>query len=183
MQKVILHVTKKPIRFKRFHPGGNLICLNADMEVAQVQGACDSFGATIDTEYSGITTRDADILATYFVRICYSHIKRYVNSHLIPLHNAYWFTNSPIHAFKSLVTPTELQSMMEFPYMASNEQIEAFSAWCLASPHEKIHGKRISPFTYWFSAYNLIFPNFRLVGSQTQACLDSSRDSTLPHEY
>jgi hypothetical protein len=77
LQKVILRLTGKHLRFKRFTRGGNLITMGVDMEAAQVQGACDSFLPSNDPEFSGIMTTDPDEFALYFVRACISHAKRY----------------------------------------------------------------------------------------------------------
>jgi hypothetical protein len=76
MQKTILAITGKPLRFKRLSRGGNLLSLNVDLEVAQVLGAGDSFLPTNEPEYSGITTTDPEELVQYFLRLCLTHAKR-----------------------------------------------------------------------------------------------------------
>jgi hypothetical protein len=82
LQKIILRLTGKNLRFKRFTRGGNLVTMGVDLEAAQVQGASDSFLPTNEPEYSGITTTDPDEFVMYFVRACISHCKQ-----LVPLHN------------------------------------------------------------------------------------------------
>ncbi|KAF7371406.1 hypothetical protein MSAN_00777200 [Mycena sanguinolenta] len=83
----IKKITGKILSLKRFVPGGNLLVMNADTEVAQILGAGRSFMKTNDPEYSGILN---DIFladaATYFVKVCYRH------------------TKEAIHDFESLVT-------------------------------------------------------------------------------
>ena len=44
----------KCLRFKRLSPDGKLLCMNADLEAAQILGAGCSFIKTNDTAYSGI---------------------------------------------------------------------------------------------------------------------------------
>jgi hypothetical protein len=72
-------ITGRPLSFKCFSHGGNLLSLNVDLEVAQVQGFGDSFLATNEPEYSGILTKDPEILVQYVVCACYAHVKRYDN--------------------------------------------------------------------------------------------------------
>ncbi|KAF7972867.1 hypothetical protein HWV62_16642 [Athelia sp. TMB] len=120
-QEVVLELTNKPLAFKRLTPGGNLICLNVDMESAQVLGACQSLAATIDTEHSGLVSRAPEDIAPFILRLCYAHVKR------------------PILDFKGLVSAAEFQRMMEFPYLSTQEELDEFSEWCLASPHDKIY--------------------------------------------
>lgn len=69
-------LTGKPLHFKCLTPGGNLIALGVDLEASQVQGAGRSFLPTNDPEYSKITTTDPDEIVQYFVRACFSHVKR-----------------------------------------------------------------------------------------------------------
>jgi hypothetical protein len=77
LQKHILAVTGKKLCFKRFSKGGNLACLNADIEAAQVLGAAKSFTKTNEPDFNGIP---ADVtpedFATYFVRLHLTHTKR-----------------------------------------------------------------------------------------------------------
>jgi hypothetical protein len=47
-------LTGKPLWFKRLTPGGNLLAMNTDMEVAQVLGVAQSFLPTNNPAHSGI---------------------------------------------------------------------------------------------------------------------------------
>jgi hypothetical protein len=78
LQSQTLALTGKPLRFQRFSPDGNLLCMGADMEAAQVLGAGESILATNDVEYSGIDATTAEELLPYFVRVCLTHSKRCV---------------------------------------------------------------------------------------------------------
>ena len=77
LQSQILALTDKPLRFQRFSQDGNLLCMGADMEAAQVLGAAQSFLATCDVEISsGINITAPEELLPYFVRVCLTHSKR-----------------------------------------------------------------------------------------------------------
>jgi hypothetical protein len=78
LQELTLRLTGKPLRFKRLSPDGNLLCMNADMEAAQVLGAARSFMKTNDIAYSKIDVSSPEELLPYFVRVCLTHSKRYV---------------------------------------------------------------------------------------------------------
>lgn len=82
LQGCVLRLTGRPLAFKRLTPGGNLLCMNADMEAAQVLGVGRSFMRTNQPGYSGITTSKSEELVQYFVRVCLTHSKRLV----MPIH-------------------------------------------------------------------------------------------------
>ncbi|KAJ7476811.1 hypothetical protein FB451DRAFT_1366387 [Mycena latifolia] len=111
LQRIIFRLTGKHLRFKRFTRGGNLITMGVDLEAAQVQGASDSFLPTNEPEYSGITTDDPDEFAMYYVRACISHAKR------------------GVHGLKRYVTDDVFKRLMDFPYLKTEEDLAAFTAW------------------------------------------------------
>jgi hypothetical protein len=76
LQELMLRLTGKHLRFKRLSPDGNLLCMNADMEAAQVLGAGHSFMKTNNTAYSGIDVKSPEELLTFFVQVCLTHSKR-----------------------------------------------------------------------------------------------------------
>jgi hypothetical protein len=78
LQSQTLALTGKPLRFQRLSPDGNLLCMGADMEAAQILGAGESILATNDIVYSGINVTMAEELLPYFVRVCLTHSKRCV---------------------------------------------------------------------------------------------------------
>ena len=67
LQELTLRLTGKPLRFKRFSPDGNLLCMNADMEAAQILGAGRSFMKTNDSAYSGIVVKSPEELLPFFI--------------------------------------------------------------------------------------------------------------------
>lgn len=80
LQRLILTVTGKPLAFKRFSQDGNLLCMNADMEAAQVLGAARSIRKSVDFQFSELSPDiSPEDLAAYFVRLCLTHTKRFVN--------------------------------------------------------------------------------------------------------
>ncbi|KAJ7733309.1 hypothetical protein B0H16DRAFT_1768608 [Mycena metata] len=70
-------LTGRPIAFKCFFEGVNLLALNSDMEGAQVLGATRSFMKTNNPDYSGIS-RDtpAERVAPKFIKLCTTHGKQ-----------------------------------------------------------------------------------------------------------
>ncbi|KAL0952236.1 hypothetical protein HGRIS_006526 [Hohenbuehelia grisea] len=68
LQRWVLRLTGKPLRFKRLSKGGNLIYLGVDLEAAQVLGAGDSFLPTNEPEYSRIHTPTSEDIVGYFIR-------------------------------------------------------------------------------------------------------------------
>ncbi|KAF8165803.1 hypothetical protein B0H34DRAFT_671557 [Crassisporium funariophilum] len=84
--------------------------MNADMESAQILGAARSICKSIDFEYSELPKDIApEDLAVYFVHLCLTHTKR------------------GIFDFKSLVSFADFQCLMDFPYLDSVKELEAFS--------------------------------------------------------
>jgi hypothetical protein len=76
-QAVKLEITKKPVAFKCFVEGGNIIAMNSDMEAAQVLGAARSFFKTNDAEYSGLPENTpGEEVAPEMIKLCTTHAKR-----------------------------------------------------------------------------------------------------------
>jgi len=71
-----LALTGKPLGFQQFLEDGNLLCMGADMEAAQVLGAGQSILPTNNVEYSGIDVASPEELLLYFVRVCLTHSKQ-----------------------------------------------------------------------------------------------------------
>ena len=76
LQRLAIEVAGTPIAFKLFSPSGNLIAMLADMELAAILGAAQSFLSTLDHEYSRLQITNYEQLIPYFVRICLTHSKR-----------------------------------------------------------------------------------------------------------
>ncbi|KAJ7203392.1 hypothetical protein C8J57DRAFT_1101243 [Mycena rebaudengoi] len=126
VQHVKLQVTGKPIPLKKFVPGGNLIAMNADMEAAQVIGACRSVMKHNDPAYSGVRN-DAPVseVAPHFVKICFRHSK------------------AAVLDFKPLVSPTDHRRLLDFMYIDSKEKLDEFSVF--------VKGLGIKNFTDWWA--------------------------------
>ncbi|KAF9013084.1 hypothetical protein BDQ17DRAFT_1419266 [Cyathus striatus] len=77
LQDTVQLVTSKPMRFKRLTPGGNFLCMNADLEAAQALGFGDSFLSTNVPEHSGIPVMiDTKTFLSYILKSCHTHAKR-----------------------------------------------------------------------------------------------------------
>ncbi|KAJ6590288.1 hypothetical protein B0H10DRAFT_2332246 [Mycena sp. CBHHK59/15] len=65
-REIKLELTGRDIAFARFMEDGNLLVMNADMEAAQALGAALSLMKTNVPSFSGITTIDPHVFATFF---------------------------------------------------------------------------------------------------------------------
>ncbi|KAJ7731028.1 hypothetical protein B0H16DRAFT_1427586 [Mycena metata] len=109
-QAVKLEITGKPIAFKRFVEGGNLIAMNSDMEAAQVLGGARSLFKSNNPEYSNLSNdTPAEEVAPEMIKLCTTHGKRAVLD------------------FKSLVSEDDYARLMDFVYLDSAEKLEEFS--------------------------------------------------------
>ncbi|KAJ6593017.1 hypothetical protein B0H19DRAFT_12002 [Mycena capillaripes] len=105
-----MDLTGKPVAFKRFVKGGNLLAMNSDMEGAQVLGAAHSFFKTNVPEYSGISSdTPAEEVAPEIIKLCTTHAKRAVLD------------------FRGLVSEQDYHRLMDFTYIDSEETLEEFS--------------------------------------------------------
>ncbi|KAJ7438260.1 hypothetical protein B0H11DRAFT_2293918 [Mycena galericulata] len=104
-----IEATGKDLQFSRFMEGGNLLVMNADMEAAQALGAARSILRTNQPQFSGITTVDPAIFATYFIKICSGHSIR------------------PVNEFKSLVSADDFRRLKDFMSIDSVESLHSFT--------------------------------------------------------
>ncbi|KAJ6532200.1 hypothetical protein B0H10DRAFT_2247703 [Mycena sp. CBHHK59/15] len=112
LQKRKLEVTGKPIAFKIFVPGGNLLVANVDMDTAQVIGLCRSVLSFSDPEYSRIPKdTPPKQIAPKFIKSCLRHGKE------------------PIHDFRALVSPAQLARLQDCFYLDSVESLNTFSSF------------------------------------------------------
>ncbi|KAJ6624124.1 hypothetical protein B0H10DRAFT_2325962 [Mycena sp. CBHHK59/15] len=65
-RKIKIEATGKDIGFACFMPNGNLLVMNTDMEAAQALRAARSFMKTNNPSFSGRTTLDPHLFATFF---------------------------------------------------------------------------------------------------------------------
>ncbi|KAJ7019065.1 hypothetical protein C8F04DRAFT_1276706 [Mycena alexandri] len=73
LREIKVEATGKDLEFKRFTRNGHILVMNADMEAAQALGAARSLLKTDQPQFSGITTLDPAIFATYFIKLCCGH--------------------------------------------------------------------------------------------------------------
>ncbi|KAJ7078715.1 hypothetical protein B0H15DRAFT_859941 [Mycena belliarum] len=120
-QSLKLAITEKPLAFKCFVDGGNLLALGADMEAAQVIGATRSLLKTSDPEYSQISKdTPPEEVASEFVKLCHTHAKRAVLD------------------FQSLVSERDYRRIMDFVYLDSEEQLTELSEFICGLGVKKI---------------------------------------------
>ena len=81
LQRLKLALTGKPLGFKKFVRGGNLLVANVDMDPAQVIGLCRSVMKYNDPDYSGIPNdTPPEEIAPLFIKVCWRHAKEYLLS-------------------------------------------------------------------------------------------------------
>ncbi|KAJ7761692.1 hypothetical protein B0H16DRAFT_1719332 [Mycena metata] len=157
----------RPLNFKCFFEGGNLLALNSHMEGAQVLGATCSFIKTNNPDYSGIS-RDtpAERVAPKFLKLCTTHGKRAVLD------------------FWSLLSESEYQRLIDFPYIESEEDLN--DDWA-----RQIHAKSQTMVFHWrtwgdgvekkvHTSPNLYFLN---ILTATPGIYPLASDSFIPEEY
>ncbi|KAJ7210287.1 hypothetical protein C8J57DRAFT_1257203 [Mycena rebaudengoi] len=112
-REVKMEATGRDIGFARFMPNGNLLVMNADMEAAQALGAARSFLKTNISSFSGITTLDPQVFATFFIKFA------------APMPRGSDFC--PLQDFKSLISAADFKRLRDFMYIDSVEGLHSFS--------------------------------------------------------
>ncbi|KAJ6631654.1 hypothetical protein B0H10DRAFT_1979696, partial [Mycena sp. CBHHK59/15] len=110
-QEVKLELTGKPVGFKRFIEGGNILAMNSDMEAAQVLGAARSLSKlNKDEAYSNLAfDTPPEQVAPEIIKLCTTHAKRAVLD------------------FETLVSADNYKRLMDFVYIDLEEEIDEFS--------------------------------------------------------
>ncbi|KAF8979328.1 hypothetical protein BDQ17DRAFT_1439575 [Cyathus striatus] len=85
-------------------PGGNLLCMNADLEAAQALGFGNSIISTNNSGYSSVpdNTTPEEILS-YILKGCQTHVQHSLLN------------------FKDTVSSNDFQHLRNFPYMVKYE--------------------------------------------------------------
>ncbi|KAJ7796708.1 hypothetical protein B0H14DRAFT_3157834 [Mycena olivaceomarginata] len=118
IQRLVLKLTKKQLRFKGLHKGGKILGLNSDMEAAPLLGFGDAFVSTVDIEdVRSAVAGDSQELLSFVLRICYSHLNRGIPKLLN-------------HSRETR------QRIFDLKYLKTREEVETFKAWIatLADP-------------------------------------------------
>ncbi|KAJ7712276.1 hypothetical protein B0H16DRAFT_1342718, partial [Mycena metata] len=111
LREIKVEATGKDLEFKHFTRNGHTLVMNADMEAAQALGAARSLLKTNQPQFSGITTLDPAIFATYFIKLCCGHSIR------------------PVNDFKCLVTPEEFRRLQDFMHIDSVKALHSFTVF------------------------------------------------------
>ncbi|KAJ6628320.1 hypothetical protein B0H10DRAFT_1940517 [Mycena sp. CBHHK59/15] len=111
IQRLVLKLTKKQLKFKGLHKGGKILGLNSDMEAAPLLGFGDAFVATVDIE--DVRSAVAVTRRSCFRSSCESGIPKLLN-----------------HSRETR------QRIFDLKYLKTREEVEAFKAWIvtLADP-------------------------------------------------
>ncbi|KAF8999700.1 hypothetical protein BDQ17DRAFT_1427713 [Cyathus striatus] len=100
LQDIVGDVTSKPMHFKALTPGGNLLCINTDLEAAQSLGFGDSFISTNQLDYSGIPASiDTKSILSYILKSCHVHVKQAILN------------------FRKMVSHQDYQKILDFLYL------------------------------------------------------------------
>ncbi|KAF8197632.1 hypothetical protein K438DRAFT_2118253 [Mycena galopus ATCC 62051] len=125
IQWIKLYFTSKPLPFKTFVRGGNLLVTNVDMDAAQVIGLSRSVLKYSDPEYSGIPKdTPPEKVAPKSIKVCWRHAKE------------------PIHDFKSLVSVSDFNRLMDCVYIEDKDALDKFTAF--------VYGLGIKIITDWW---------------------------------
>ncbi|KAJ6472086.1 hypothetical protein C8R45DRAFT_1104288 [Mycena sanguinolenta] len=113
IQRLVLKLTRKQLKFKGLHKGGKILGLNSNMEAAPLLGFADAFVATVDREdVKSVVATDPQELLSFVLRICYAHFNRGIPklSHL---------------------SAEVRQRLFNLKYLRTVEEVESFKAWIL----------------------------------------------------
>lgn len=132
--KMVLSVTGQPLRFSRFTPGGNLKTMSTDMETAQVLGIAQSLLKSLQDDPSFfidgvVVLMSAKTFASYFIRLCLTHVKRCASSLGLAVISSLIWTSRAILDFQKLITHEEWLRLLEFPHLRSREELDEYVAW------------------------------------------------------
>ncbi|KAF8195172.1 hypothetical protein K438DRAFT_2017214 [Mycena galopus ATCC 62051] len=112
IQRVKLMVTTKPLPFKTFVRGSNILVTNVDMDATQVVGLCRSALKYSDPEYGGIPKdTPPEKVAPKFIKVCWRHAKE------------------PLHDFRALVSTSDFNRLKNCFYLEDKEALDAFTAF------------------------------------------------------
>ncbi|KAJ7663311.1 hypothetical protein DFH06DRAFT_1395515 [Mycena polygramma] len=166
-REIKTEATGKDIRFARFMPNGNLLVMNADMEAAQVLGAARSILKTNVPSFSGITTLDPQLSATFFIKFCAGHAQR------------------PIPDFKGLVSSDEYNRIKDFRYIDSPEALASYSQFIagLGAGAKKVKGSIPSTPPFILIASPVDWWAHKEMNDWIIPCLVKSQSNILPEHW
>ncbi|KAJ6541314.1 hypothetical protein B0H10DRAFT_2244909 [Mycena sp. CBHHK59/15] len=99
VQRLVLKLTRKRLKFKGLHKGGKILGLNSDMEAAPLLGFADAFVATIDLEDFCLFCRPA--LTSFSGIPLLSHLSKAIRQRIFNL--KYLKTRAAFEAFKAWI--------------------------------------------------------------------------------
>lgn len=76
LQKHVLEITGRPLRFHALQNNGNIHAVGTDMELAMIQGLADFLLTLNEPEHSGLQAPTPEEVISHVLRICITHFKR-----------------------------------------------------------------------------------------------------------
>ncbi|KAG6807418.1 hypothetical protein H0H92_007610, partial [Tricholoma furcatifolium] len=155
--KAVEQATGQAIRFKVFHPAGNLLTVIFDMEAAQVQGFADAIVRLRlnDPNISKIDESNPDILIQYILKLCY-----------------FRGTDKLVQA----VGKDVVDYLNKFPALSTQNDIDEFHKFC------ETYSESHPVFRNWYAHktnYSWLLPGFnRFLSRVPENNWDVSRNNT-----
>ncbi|KAJ6624578.1 hypothetical protein B0H10DRAFT_2430864 [Mycena sp. CBHHK59/15] len=130
----VKQVTGKSVRFKAFHPKGNLYSIHFDMEAAQVQGLGSWLSKMVldDPALRGLfPSIDPDKLVQLILKLCSAHLERSTDE-LVPLVGQK--TVDYLNRIRGLSDPTDIENWHKFCKMHENKKLRDWYAHMVQYP-------------------------------------------------
>ncbi|KAE9398665.1 hypothetical protein BT96DRAFT_939946 [Gymnopus androsaceus JB14] len=133
LQKHVLKITGRPLRFHALQKDGNIRAVGTDMELAMIQGLADFLLTLNEPKYSGLQAPTPEEVISYVLRICVTHFKRGVLD-LRGLIN------------DKVITKDDFSKMMNVPFLESRNALDDFTEWVKLK-----RNKKLTAFTIYFT--------------------------------
>ncbi|KAJ7468183.1 hypothetical protein FB451DRAFT_1560649 [Mycena latifolia] len=137
-------VTGKSVRFKAFHPRGNLYSIHFDMEAAQVQGLGVWLSKMVLDDpalRARFPSLDPDQLVQFILKLCSVHLERSTDE-LVPLVGQK--TVDYLNRIRGLSDPADIENWHQFCKMHENKELRDWYAhkvmypWLLPGYNESL---------------------------------------------
>ena len=112
--------------------------MNVDMEAAQILGAASSIINTNQPQFSGITTLDPAVFATYFVKLCGVHALRFasfLNCNSVSTSESLF---SGVNDFKGILASEDFRRIQNFRHIQTIDKLNDFTQWIYSLEIERI---------------------------------------------
>lgn len=155
IQAVVVRLTGKKFGLALLTEGCHLRSFGSDMDSAQCLALGDVLLKWNEPEFSKIYAKTAEEILPYGLKICHSHVKRFVV--LICFICVSELILRPfccvrgVHSLEGVLSTGEYQYIMNFPSLETDDEFETFKAFCSGHAEEKVRGMwRYSRFIVFF---------------------------------